>query len=215
MLGLLRKGRGRKHLKISWPQIGVVLLCLSVLSGVVHAAKRGNGASDVLPEVFVAGKLSRSYQVADQVFSDLGGKQFSLSDFSGKVIVVVFWAPWSLDSVTLLQGAQDAKKHFDAKGMGDRIAFLPVCDTSIADLEAVEFARDGYGLDLSMYVDSGHSLFESFDITSIPLTLIIDGAGAVVYRIGGYFRLDHPKVWEELAGLFAKDKAGVDGVNQQ
>lgn len=209
MLGLLRKGHGRKRLKISRPLIGVVLLCFGVFSEVGRASKRGYGGDGPLPEVFVAGKLSKGYQVANQVFSDLDGKKVSLFDLKGKVLVVVFWAPWSLDSVTLLQAVQDAKRHFSARGLGDRIAFLPISDISIADLEAVKFARDSYGLELPMYVDDSHALFEYFDITSIPLTLIVDKEGAVVYRIAGYFRFDHPEILKVLMDICDKEQVSA------
>ncbi|ABD43592.1 ahpC/TSA family protein [Anaplasma phagocytophilum] len=204
MLELQRREPGRKRLRISkWLTCAVAALL--VLSCYAHAAEQvlqHRRVQEILPRVFVEGKVSRGFKVSNKFLADLDGTELTLRDIAqDRVCVIVFWAPWNLDSVMLLQGIQRVSENLAAKDLGDTVVFLPISDVGIDDVPKVLRARDSYGLTLPMYIDVKHELFDYFDVTAIPLTLIVNRKGEVIYRIVGYMQWENTAVENELLSI--------------
>ncbi|MFV9838973.1 MAG: TlpA family protein disulfide reductase [Aaplasma endosymbiont of Hyalomma asiaticum] len=159
--------------------------------------------AELLPDAFTTGKLSGELKVPDKSFWDLDGKECFLRDFRDKVLVIVFWAPWSLDSVTSLQGLKGLDSYLVDKGLGNDVVFLSISDTDASDLQSLQQARSSYGFEAAMYIDNKHELFDYFNVKSVPTAFIVGKDNTVKYRISGYVRWDADPVKEELASIIA------------
>ncbi len=204
MLEPQRRGPGRKRLRISkWLTCAIaVLLALSCYAHAAEQVLQHRLVQEVMPRVFVEGKVSRGFKVSNKSLADLDGKELTLRDIAqDKVCVIVFWAPWNLDSVILLQGIQRVSENLAAKDLGDAVVVLPISDVGIDDVSTVLRARDSYNLTLSMYIDVKHELFDYFDVTAIPLTLVVNKKGEVIYRIVGYMQWENAAVENELLSI--------------
>ncbi|MGN7661398.1 MAG: TlpA family protein disulfide reductase [Anaplasma sp.] len=164
----------------------------------------GAAGEKSLPEAFVRGALKQDMRVAAAPFFDLNAKQFSAKDFSGQVLIVTFWAPWSVDSAALLRELQAIWEHLEQKGAGG-ITFLPI---SYGDGAAVRSFCDEYGITLTVYLDQDRRLFDYFNVQSIPLTFIVDGDGSVLYRIGGNVKWDSTDVLNKLLSMVTQKTEG-------
>ncbi|WP_249548438.1 TlpA family protein disulfide reductase [Anaplasma phagocytophilum] len=179
-----------------------VLLALSCYAHAAEQVLQHRLVQEVMPRVFVEGKVSRGFKVSNKSLADLDGKELTLRDIAqDKVCVIVFWAPWNLDSVILLQGIQRVSENLAAKDLGDAVVVLPISDVGIDDVSTVLRARDSYNLTLSMYIDVKHELFDYFDVTAIPLTLVVNKKGEVIYRIVGYMQWENAAVENELLSI--------------
>ncbi|MDB1135380.1 TlpA family protein disulfide reductase [Candidatus Anaplasma sp. TIGMIC] len=186
--------------------LGVVLVSLFVPSGLYSKQVPGVvDSKNALPRAFTDGRLGHGIKVGERSLSDLEGNEVILSEFKGKTLFITFWAPWNLDSVTTIQGLQVVSEYLSSRGIRERAVFLPVSDTNIDDVESIKLARDSYGIGLSLYLDDDHELFDYFDVRAIPLTLIVDGDGVVIYRIAGYMKWDSDVVMKALLTVVGEE----------
>lgn len=135
----------------------------------------------------VAGKLAGvgvSISRADDVLGahalrTLDGRTVSIADMKGEVLVVNFWASWcrpcrrELPALDALNG--------DLAKKGGRVLAVSI-DTDLRN--AARFAR-AHKLSLPVFHDGPDGLARKLDLTHIPMTLVIDRKGDVVYTMTG------------------------------
>ena len=108
---------------------------------------------------------------------DADGVQSRLSDFTGKPIVLNFWASWCEPCKAEMDGFQAAYEVY-----GDRVQFLMVNMTD-GTKETVETASsfiNQKGYTFPVYFDTTSMAALMYGIQSIPATFFIDGAGRIV-----------------------------------
>lgn len=135
--------------------------------------------------------------------NDVNGKEVSLSDFKGKVIIVDFWATW----------CGPCKKSFPAmqlavnKYKGDpevKFLFIHTWESSKTPLQDAQtfIADNNYSFDL--YIDpkndtgKSNKAVDMFGVKGIPQKFIIDGKGNIRFNITGFDGGDDAAV-EELS----------------
>ena len=192
---------GRNFLLVVACRPLVFVAALVFVQAICVPALANSGKSEdmtKLPKAFVAGELKEVVKMPDRPFFDLSGKKFSAKSFEGQVLIVAFWAPWSLESVTLLKELQAIWDHLNQKEAKNGIVFLPV---SYGDVRSVQSFCKEYGIALTMYLDTNRALFDYFDVRAIPLTLIVDRSGVVLYRIDGNVKWDSIDVIGKLLSI--------------
>ena len=112
---------------------------------------------------------------------DLNGKQVSLSDFKGKVVILDFWATWCPPCVKEIP-------HFIAlyeqyKDQGFAIVGISVDRGGISVVKS--FARK-YQVNYPILMTDGQVDKAYGDIPSIPTTFVIDSAGNIRQKYVGY-----------------------------
>ena len=110
--------------------------------------------------------------------TDAEGNTVKLSDKFGKPIVVNFWATWCRYCVQEFSEFDDCAREY-----GDRVEFMMVdlCDgySETVDKAAAFIERLGYTF--PVYYDTKLSVPKSYDVSAIPVTVLIDKNGAL-YR---------------------------------
>ena len=132
---------------------------------------------------------------------DLEGRQVSLSDSCGKVLVLNFWATWCAPCVTEMPNLQrllDITADLDV-----RFGCI-----STEDLSVVQLFVEKKGIGLPVYLLSGEPP-ECFKGRSIPATFVLDKAGMIVLRHFGAARWDAESVVAFVRGLAATPSTKV------
>ena len=198
---------GRRHLKIK-KQVFVAFVSFLLLQLHVREVRSMQVSSSrayrnvsVLPEVFTTGRLDGGHKVPDKSFLDLDGKEFFVHDFQDRVLLVIFWAPWSIDSVTSLQSFKGLESYLESKDLRDEVALLPISDTDAADIQSLLQARSSYGFEVALYIDRKRELFDYFNVKSVPTVFIVGKDKSVQYRIPGYVRWDSDAVKEKIISI--------------
>lgn len=107
---------------------------------------------------------------------DIEGNTYRLSDFSGKVIVINFWATWCPPCVAELPDLQKLYSKY-----GDRIAFLFVSNEEVDVVEQFIKKKD-YTIPVYLPITEYPS---DFDTNSIPTTFVLSKKGEIVVRHTG------------------------------
>jgi peroxiredoxin len=143
----------------------IVLASLTIFTGCEN--KQGVKIGDAPPEI--SGK-------------DIHGKNISLSQFKGKVVVLYFWKSSCCgDILKMLQPFQSGSKD---KG-------LTVLAVNVGDSkETVESYERDYALTFTMLRDENSKLFKQYHLFGFPTIFILDKNGIVREKIQGDIQIE-------------------------
>ncbi len=109
----------------------------------------------------------------------LEGDKHRLSDYAGKVLVVNFWASWCAPCREELPSMNRAAR---------KLLELPVTWLAInvgEDREAVAAFTADYPIDFSVLLDPSGRVSQSWQVTGMPTTFIVNRDGFVAHKIVG------------------------------
>ncbi len=116
----------------------------------------------------------------DFKLATLDGKEVSLKEAKGKVIVLDFWATWCGPCVKSLPGLIAAMAEFPE----DKVIFLAVNQGETKD--QVQKFLDARGFKMRVGMDGNQSVGKSFKVEGIPHTVVIDTEGKIALSKTGY-----------------------------
>ncbi len=117
-----------------------------------------------------------------------------LSDLRGRVVVIDFWATWCDVCTAEMHDFVRAKARF-----GNRVAIVTISN-ELHDVAASYFRQ--WNIDLPLVEDLNGSIFRTYSISKIPVTLVLDPVGNVAYvSLGGLS-------WDELARAIEQAEGG-------
>ncbi|MBR4579185.1 MAG: TlpA family protein disulfide reductase [Oscillospiraceae bacterium] len=131
------------------------------------------------PESTPAAAEPESTPVAAPDFTvlSLEGEEVSLSDYRGQPVVINFWATWCPPCRSELPAFQSAWERY-----GDRVQFMMV-DLTDGSRETEEGVRDFLeenGYSFPVYLDTEYDGAESYGVSSIPMTILVDARGNIL-----------------------------------
>ena len=155
----------------------VGLLSVLVLAGTtLPSAVRASGQLD---EVDASAPLEAS-------LPDLYGRERTLDEFRGKVVLVNFWASWCTPCVTEMPSIQRLAATLE----GEPFAVIGV-NVSESKLRVRTMAQR-LGLDFPILLDGEGETFKSWGATVLPTTYVLDRDGVPRYLGRG------PLAWDEV-----------------
>lgn len=124
---------------------------------------------------------------------DLSGEIHQISDYSGKTVVVSFWATWCPPCRKEMPTLANLSRQLDP----DRFAVLAV---NVGDREdkVKSFLDQIDHVGLPVLLDMKSELPSKWFIRGLPVTYVLDGSGQVVYGAIGERVWDDP---EMISGL--------------
>jgi peroxiredoxin len=118
----------------------------------------------------------------DFVLKSLAGENLRLSEYRGEVVMVNFWATWCGDCRAQLTELNDWYATYQGAGL----QFLAVSlDRDLAD---VSKAADALNLAYPVLHDEALTVSKLYDVSSMPVSILIDRDGIVRDVIEGFRR---------------------------
>ena len=130
--------------------------------------------------------------------SSVEGKTISLSDYKGRVAVLVYWRTGQKRSLLALKDINDILKKFKGKN----VQVATIIAGSDNREEAVNIFTENR-LEYPLLIDSDRQLYGDYGIRVFPSTVIIDRKGIVAYAIPG-----HPLTYKTRLRGFIKKALG-------
>jgi len=126
---------------------------------------------------------------------DLQGRQRSLEEFRGKVVLVNFWASWCRPCIEELPGI---------RRLIEALADVPftVIGVNVGEAERrVQATVERFDMQFPILLDKDSTLFESSGATVLPTAFVLDVTGRVRYLGRGPIEWDRVELIELLAQL--------------
>ena len=117
--------------------------------------------------------------------SDTEGKEISLSDYMGKIVILDFWATWCGPCKASFPAMKKALNKYE-KGNEVKILFVNSKETAEDKLQAVKDLMEKNNYPFHVLMDNKNEVFESYGVTLLPTKLIIDKAGNIRHRSFGF-----------------------------
>ena len=136
-----------------------------------------------LPALDVWGMGSRvpavGMQAEDFHLPDLAGKEQSLSQYRGKIVLLNFWATWCKPCTTEMPAMQTAYDKLRDKG------FVVLAVNELEDDARVREHIKQYGHTFPVLMDHDNKVANQFGVVGLPVTVFIDQEGRVQEYIKG------------------------------
>ncbi|MEG2278178.1 MAG: TlpA disulfide reductase family protein [Odoribacter sp.] len=114
---------------------------------------------------------------ADFTYPDVNGKQVSLSDFKGKVVLVDVWATWCGPC----RGQIPALKKLEEEMHGEEVVFIGVSVDEAKDKQKwLDFVKKEELKGIQLHASGWSKIAKDYKITGIPRFMVFDKAGKIV-----------------------------------
>jgi peroxiredoxin len=120
------------------------------------------------------GTTAEDFQLAD-----LAGKQQSLSQYRGKVVLVNFWATWCKPCTTEMPAMQATYEKLREKG------FVVLAVNELEDEQKVREHIQQHGHTFPVLLDRNNQVANQFGVFGLPVSVFIDEKGVVREYIKG------------------------------
>ena len=132
-------------------------------------------------------------------FPDINGREVSLSDHRGKVVLVNVWATWCPPCRQEMPSMQSLYEKFK----GENFEILAVSIDSEGREAVAPFMRK-MNLTFPALLDPGETIRSLYGITGVPESFIIDKQGILVEKIIGPINWATPEVFFFFKDLIQK-----------
>jgi thiol-disulfide isomerase/thioredoxin len=134
-------------------------------------------------------------------FVDLAGNTVSLSEFTGKIVLVNLWATWCEPCLREMPSLERVQSR-----LGDKIAVVAISEDH-GGSKTVEPFIDKLGLkSVKIYLDPKSAIERAFKVQGLPTSFLIDREGRVLGRVEGAAEWDAPKLLEVLKSFLGDDE---------
>lgn len=115
---------------------------------------------------------------------DLHGRQHSLDDYAGKVLLVNFWASWCTPCITEMPGMQRLSETLE-----DQPFEILAINVSESENRVREFIKR-MNLNMTILLDHNGNTFEAWQGKVLPASFLLDRTGRIRYQIIGPLEWD-------------------------
>jgi thiol-disulfide isomerase/thioredoxin len=180
-----------------WSRAFISLLLL-VLAGGGLAAEDNPDVRVRLGEFIPASPLQPAPAVS---FVDLAGNTVSLSEFTGKIVLVNLWATWCEPCLREMPSLERVQSR-----LGDKLAVVAISEDR-GGSKTVEPFIDKIGLkSVKVYLDPKSAIERAFKVQGLPTSFLIDREGRVLGRVEGAAEWDAPRLLEVLKSFLGDDE---------
>ena len=175
-------------------------LLLLILAGGGSAAEDDPDVSERVPlgEFIPASPLLPAPAIS---FVDLAGNTVSLSEFTGKIVLVNLWATWCEPCLREMPSLERMQSR-----LGDKIAVVAISEDHGGG-KTVEPFVDKLGLkSVKIYLDPKSVIERAFKVRGLPTSFLIDREGRVLGRVEGAAEWDAPKLLKVLKSFLGDDE---------
>ncbi len=135
--------------------------------------------------------------------TDLSGDPVSLADLRGKVVFLNIWATWC---APCREEMPSMEKLYQRLHGNKGFVMLAVSQDTSGRTEVASYVKK-HGYHFDVLLDPKNSVAEAYNVTGVPETFIIDGAGRIVAHHSGAFDWSQPEIRDALEELL-KDSKG-------
>ncbi|MBN21359.1 MAG: hypothetical protein CL678_08745 [Bdellovibrionaceae bacterium] len=170
-----KKSKKINILNILTPLAGVTLLIWMGLSALESYFEKQNVHLGHLHGVIKKGQVIENFPLSE------GRKKIvQFYDFKSKVIVINFWATWCPGCIVEMPSLIRLKKQYESDGL--KLVLVNLDDEPEEDIKTF---KEKFNINFDLYFDVQAEASKKFEVSAIPLTVILDQNHKVIaYQVG-------------------------------
>jgi peroxiredoxin len=139
---------------------------------------------------------------------DMSGKEVSLSDYRGKVVLMNFWATWCQPCLVELPHLQEIYKELEKDGL----VVLGISVDAPRDVSKVKPIVKTRGLEFPILLDKSSSVLSLYNPSqALPYNVLIDREGKVIWTKEAYAPGEEEVIKEKIvSALGLSDSAPTE-----
>ena len=157
--------------------------CLTIFAGLMLVVNVASSASFI------------GEPAPDFALPSLKEGNLRLSEYRSQVVVLTFWASWCSRCSQAMPLYKSLYRQYQASGLN---VLAVAIDGEAGDAE--ELVKD-YGLEFPMLLDRDHEVSKLYDLGKMPVTVVIDREGEVVFIDSGFRGDSVKRIAAEVSGL--------------
>jgi len=164
-----------------------------------YIANYENAAKEKLVEELKSKMIFES--APDFTLSDLNGKQVSLANYKGKIVVLDFWATWCGPCLASFPGMKDAVEKFKND---NKVSFLFIDSWERVDNKesnARQFIEKN-NYPFHVLLDDKNEVIEKYKVSGIPTKFVVDAGGNIRFMNVG-FEGTSDQLVEEISSMIS------------
>jgi cytochrome c biogenesis protein CcmG, thiol:disulfide interchange protein DsbE len=128
--------------------------------------------------------------------TDINGLQFRTSDHTKKeMMVITFWATWCSPCKQLMTKLDKIKKEHP------EVLVVAISIDDSSTMVGVRPYIEGKKYDFAVLLDTDGKVIRMFDpMKNVPITLVVDKAGNIIYSLTGYLPGDEKEIHKLIEG---------------
>jgi peroxiredoxin len=147
-------------------------------------------------------------QAPDFTLRDINNKEFSLSDFKGKVVLVNFWATWCGPCKVEMPHLDKMDAELESRGF--EVLSISTDDARAASMVKPFIKKNGY--QFTVLLDKTTSVVSKYNpAKTLPYTAIVDRDGRIAHVHMGYNAGDEVKMRKEVEDLLGPVAVAPEG----
>ena len=115
-------------------------------------------------------------------YMEYGGKTLKLSDYSGKIVIIDFWATWCAPCRKALPDLVELKKEYAARN----VEIIGISLDEVKDRSTIESFIKEFNINYPIVLGNQSVAYKYGNVTNIPTSFILDTEGNVVSQHVGY-----------------------------
>ena len=127
----------------------------------------------------------------------LDGTTASLQDFSGKVVLLNFWATWCLPCIQEMPDMEKLWREYKDAGL----VVLGVSNDDAGKRKRVETFINKVNLSFPILLDPDSTVSELYNVSAIPVSYLIDRNGVLLAKIVGVREWASPEAFTLMEHL--------------
>ena len=127
--------------------------------------------------------------ISPVIFQDFLGNDIKLKDYSGKLIVINFWATWCAPCVKEMPSLDNLNKDSNFKNL----KVFPVNVGKDSALKTKNFFNDLNIQNLEIFFDKNLNFVKEFKLRGVPTTILVNKEGEEFARIIGSIDFQNKK----------------------
>ncbi len=163
-------------------------------------------ASNRRPPALVAGESGAESgerwigeTVPDLELASLDGDEVSMASLRGRAVLLNLWATWCLPCLAEMPELATLHRRYSDQG-------LTVVGLSVDSVDALDAVRAFVAkrqLPFPIWLDPEMQIFDALRVSSLPVTLVFDPAGRIVFRRDGTITAADPELGEAIRGVLS------------
>ena len=135
---------------------------------------------------------------------DQKGKSHELSDYSGRVILVNFWASWCPPCIYEMPELTRLRQHF-----ADKPFEILAINVGEKKYKVRKFTKL-ISFELPVLLDTRNETFKAWGVETLPTSFLVDASGKVRYRVRGNPGWEHENTLATIEKLIAEAAATTE-----